>query len=112
MKEAKNKGLIIGALEDDNEFQDKVLSAFHAAIAIHLVSNCVKIHRKSKRTGSVPQCGSSNTSKEISFLRLTAGMRFTHVHPNPSLRLGIRICPERRLKDKINNASFISGLLL
>ncbi|CAD7774519.1 hypothetical protein FHEFKHOI_01613 [Candidatus Methanoperedenaceae archaeon GB50] len=39
MKEAKNKGLIIGALEDDNEFQDKVLSAFHAAIAIHLVSN-------------------------------------------------------------------------
>ncbi len=42
MKEAKNKGLIIEALEDDNEFQDKVLSVFHAAMATHLVSNCVK----------------------------------------------------------------------
>jgi len=42
MKEAKNKGLIIEALEDDNKLQDKVLSVFHAAMATHLFSNCVK----------------------------------------------------------------------
>jgi len=43
MKEAESKGLIIERLEDDNEFQDKVLSVFHAAMATHLVSNCVKL---------------------------------------------------------------------
>lgn len=42
MKEGEGKGLIIERLEDDNEFQDKVLSVFHAAMATHLVSNCVK----------------------------------------------------------------------
>jgi len=42
MKEGEGKGLIIEKLEDDNEFQDKVLSVFHAAMATHLVSNCVK----------------------------------------------------------------------
>ena len=42
IKEGKGKGLIIERLEDDNEFQDKVLSVFHAAMATHLVSNCVK----------------------------------------------------------------------
>jgi len=42
MKEAREKGLIVKALEDDNEFQDKVLSVFHAAMVTHLVSNCVK----------------------------------------------------------------------
>jgi len=39
---AKNKGLIVEPLENDNQFQDKVLSVFHAAMATHLVSNCVK----------------------------------------------------------------------
>jgi len=42
MKEARDNGLIIEALEDNNKFQDKVLSVFHAAMATHLVSNCVK----------------------------------------------------------------------
>ena len=39
---ARNQGLIINALEDDDELQEKVLSVFHAAMVTHLVSNCVK----------------------------------------------------------------------
>jgi len=42
IKMAQTQGLIIEPLEGDNEFQDKVLSVFHAAMATHLVSNCVK----------------------------------------------------------------------
>jgi len=42
IKLARNQGLIINALEDDDELQEKVLSVFHAAMATHLVSNCVK----------------------------------------------------------------------
>jgi len=42
IKLARNQGLIINALEDDDELQEKVLSVFHAAMVTHLVSNCVK----------------------------------------------------------------------
>jgi len=42
MQQAREKGLKIEELEEDNNFQDKVLSVFHAAMATHLVSNCVK----------------------------------------------------------------------
>ncbi|RLE08530.1 serine protease [Candidatus Aerophobetes bacterium] len=42
IKMAKAQGLIVEALEDDGELQDKVLSVFHAAMVTHLVSNCVK----------------------------------------------------------------------
>jgi len=42
IKLARKQGLIINALEDDDELQEKVLSVFHAAMVTHLVSNCVK----------------------------------------------------------------------
>jgi len=42
IKLARNQGLIINALEDDDKLQEKVLSVFHAAMVTHLVSNCVK----------------------------------------------------------------------
>lgn len=42
INEAKERGLLVEALEDDNDFQDKVLSVFHAAMVTHEVSNCIK----------------------------------------------------------------------
>jgi hypothetical protein len=42
INEAREKKMIITALEDDNDLQDKVLSVFHAAMVTHMVSNCVK----------------------------------------------------------------------
>lgn len=42
IKGAQKQELKVISLEDDNEFQDKVLSVFHAAMVTHLVSNCVK----------------------------------------------------------------------
>jgi len=42
VNEARSKGLIIKNLEEDDEFQEKVLSVFHAAMATHTFSNCMK----------------------------------------------------------------------
>lgn len=42
INEARAKGMIVEALEDNNELQDKVLSVFHAAIATHNFSECTK----------------------------------------------------------------------
>jgi hypothetical protein len=39
---AKDKGLNVLRLEDDQELQDKVLSVFHAAMVTFEVTNCVK----------------------------------------------------------------------
>ena len=40
---AQDKGLIVTALEDDQNLQEKVLSVFHAAVVTFEVTNCVKI---------------------------------------------------------------------
>ena len=40
---AKEKGLKITLLEDDQELQDKVLNVFHATMATFAVISCVKI---------------------------------------------------------------------
>lgn len=40
--EAKKKKIRVTSLEEDNDFQDKVLSVFHAAMVTHMVTNCVK----------------------------------------------------------------------
>jgi len=42
INEARNHGLIIENLEDNDELQEKVLSVFHAAMATHVFSNCMK----------------------------------------------------------------------
>lgn len=42
INEAREKKMMITALEDDNDLQDKALSVFHAAVVTHMVSNCVK----------------------------------------------------------------------
>ena len=39
---AREKKLVVEALEDDNELQDKILSVFHATMATHTFSNCMK----------------------------------------------------------------------
>lgn len=40
---ARQKGLAIRLMEEDHEFQDKVLSVFHASMITLMVSNCIKI---------------------------------------------------------------------
>lgn len=42
INEAREKKMMITALEDDKDLQDKALSVFHAAVVTHMVSNCVK----------------------------------------------------------------------
>jgi len=39
---ARENKLVVEALEDDNELQDKILSVFHATMATHTFSNCMK----------------------------------------------------------------------
>lgn len=43
IKKAKEVGLIIEDLEEDQEFQEKVLSVFHATIATFEVTHCTKL---------------------------------------------------------------------
>ena len=43
IKEAREHGLKVLALEDDQELQDKVLSVFHSAIVTMEITPCVKI---------------------------------------------------------------------
>lgn len=42
INEARRQGLIVDALEDDDDLQEKVLSVYHAMMVTHLVTNCVK----------------------------------------------------------------------
>lgn len=51
INEAKNKGLVVEALEDDNTLQDKILSVFHATMATHQFSNCTKFIENHKGKG-------------------------------------------------------------
>lgn len=52
---AKEKGLHIVALEDDQDLQDKVLSVFHSSIVTIDVTNCVKIIENQNGIGSYTQ---------------------------------------------------------
>jgi ATP-dependent protease ClpP protease subunit len=40
--EARSRGLVVNPLEDDNTFQDMVLSVFHASMATHRFTACTK----------------------------------------------------------------------
>ena len=42
IQEARKHGLIVKSLEDDNDFQDAVMSVFHAAMHTHLITPCTK----------------------------------------------------------------------
>lgn len=52
VNEAKANKLAVELLEDDNEFQDKVLSVFHAMMATHTFSNCTKFIENNKGKGA------------------------------------------------------------
>ena len=49
---AKNQGLKVIALEDDDKLQDKVLSVFHALTVTFMVTNCVKIIENQEGRGT------------------------------------------------------------
>ncbi len=49
---AKEKGLLITALEDDHELQERVLSVFHSTIVTFRVTNCIKMVENHKGKGS------------------------------------------------------------
>lgn len=49
---AQAEGLKVTALEDDQDLQEKVLSAFHAAIVTFEVTNCVKIIENQNGVGA------------------------------------------------------------
>lgn len=43
IEQARDKGLVVERLEDDQELQERVLSVFHAAMVTFQVTQCVKI---------------------------------------------------------------------
>jgi len=45
IEQARDKGLIVERLEDDQELQERVLSVFHAAMVTFQVTQCVKSSR-------------------------------------------------------------------
>jgi hypothetical protein len=51
-KLAQEKGLIVKLLEDDQEFQEKVLSVFHAMSVTFEVTNCMKFVENHNGKGS------------------------------------------------------------
>ena len=52
---ARDKGLKIIELEDDQKLQEKVLSVFHSSIVTIDVTNCVKIIENQNGIGSYTQ---------------------------------------------------------
>lgn len=50
--EARNKGLIVKPLEEDQDLQEKILSVFHSSIVTFEVTNCVKIIENQNGVGT------------------------------------------------------------
>ncbi len=42
ISDAKNHGLIVNSLEENQDFQDLVLSVYHSMVATHEITNCTK----------------------------------------------------------------------
>ena len=53
IKLAREKGLVVDCLEDDQDLQDLVLSVFHATVATFLMTPCIKIVENHMGNGSL-----------------------------------------------------------